>query len=129
MSAETVALVKALSEGDAAFEALFLASDSASEHVFPSASAAQALLGYGDVDVYSARADRLLVRRRLSELVAAGRADAAAAASEAAGGATAAAGAAAAAPFLAGGCDAEDGLAGGMAAVELPLSVAQKARE
>jgi cytidine deaminase len=84
MSAETVALVKALSEGDSSFEALFLASDSPSEHVFPSASAAQALLSYGDVDVYSARADRLIVRRRLSELVTAGRAGAASAAAAAA---------------------------------------------
>jgi cytidine deaminase len=69
LSAETVALIKAVSDGDTVFEALVIACDSDDVHVFPTTSSSKALASYGDFDVYASRSDRILIKRKISELV------------------------------------------------------------
>lgn len=68
LSAETVALIKAISDGDTSFEALIIACDSDDVHVFPTTASSKTLASYGDFDVYAARADRLLIKRKINDL-------------------------------------------------------------
>jgi cytidine deaminase len=68
LSAETVALIKAVSDGDTVFEALIIACNSDDVHVFPTTASSKVLASYGDFDVYAARSDRILVKRKVSDL-------------------------------------------------------------
>jgi hypothetical protein len=67
--AEQVALVKALSDGDDAFAALFLVSNSEREYLPPARDAAAALAAYGDFPVYLVRADRTFIMTSTGQLV------------------------------------------------------------